>query len=165
MDLSNVIYQHGNIFYKNENGVGFEVEKNSATEPIISPDKSKIIYLSPYGWEIKSSLFLYDLKNNKKRNLISPNDKDYIPKKALWVSENLIVVIIGYAYGTIALGGNVYLYNLEEDSLKPITNYEESIRITEMFLTEGKKLHLKGIRYLDSQFMENESYDTVLKLS
>lgn len=55
------------------------------------------------------------------------------PKDIEWIDENRLYVIIGYAYGTVTMGGNLYILNVEDHSITPVfedsTNKEEIMTI------------------------------------
>jgi hypothetical protein len=64
---------------------------------------------------------------------------------------------MGFGYGTISIGGNIFTYDLHNGEIKQITNYTEEIQVTEIEMRNGK-LHISGIRYVDNTFTVTEPF-------
>ncbi|WP_066385467.1 DUF4652 domain-containing protein [Neobacillus mesonae] len=127
------------------------------SKPEFSPDKNKAIYISPLEWECPGSLYLYNLENGYITELVSPDKNQNIPKYAIWLDNSTIVLIYGFGWGTVSMGGNVYTINIEERELKQITNYSGEIQITKLELNSDF-VELIGIRYIDENFNEFVEY-------
>lgn len=95
---------------------------------------------------------MYNLENGTIEILIEP-ENSYIPKDAVWLDNETIAVIIGFGDGTVAVGGNIYIINIETRSKKPLTEYPSEIQITKLEVTENILLY-KGIEYIDSNLSE-----------
>lgn len=132
----------------NPSGEKVIINDNYPSPPEYSVDEKKAIYISPLEWECPGSLYLYNLENGHITELVKPDDRDYIPKYAIWINNETIAVIIGFGSGTVSVGGNVYIYDLRNDQLKQITHYTNEIQITKINIIDGA-LELDGIQYTD----------------
>lgn len=137
------------------------LEKDFPSIPIISPNQKYAIYIAPLEWEVSGNLYLYDLHKGKNKVCIKPDENDNIPKYATWLNEHLIIVIIGHGHGTVAVGGNVYLYDIETESKIQITNYPSKIQITKVEL-ENDLIIFKGIEYIDDTLNDFQTYEATI---
>lgn len=117
----------------------------SHSKPSINADKDKIIYISPLEWEQLGDLMLYNLNSENLEKLEVPN----IPinstiKKAEWLTSDKLLLIIGHAYGTISLGGNLYTYDLIKKELNKIIKLSKYEEIKD-FEVKEKKIHLEKV--------------------
>lgn len=55
---------------------------------------------------------IFKLKDNEERQ--------YTPKKVEWIDEERMFVIIGYAHGTVTVGGKLYELNLRDNMVTPV---------------------------------------------
>jgi hypothetical protein len=135
------------------------------SRPEYSPDKKKAIYISPLEWECPGSLYLYNLENGYITELIPPNFKNQnIPKYAIWLNSETIATIIGFGDGTVSVGGNVYIYNINYSEIKQITNYPGEIQITKLTLKDDI-LELTGIQYIDDNFNNFKDFKEKISLN
>ncbi|MGG3821662.1 DUF4652 domain-containing protein [Geobacillus thermodenitrificans] len=152
------------IYVMKADGSKEVLEAEFPSEPVTSPDKTKAVYIAPLEWERLGSLYLYDLLTGENKELIKPDDKHHIPKKVIWLDNHNLAVIIGFGYGTVAIGGNVFVYNLDTEQKKPLTEYDQRTQVTNIVFKDGV-LELEGIRYIDDTFNEFERFEEKIKLS
>lgn len=165
MKFSEIKYGNdGSIYYEKSEGKKKFIEYSGSTKPIISPNHKNIIYISPCEWETKSSLYLYNLVTQNKKVLIEPSSDNNIPKDAIWISDNIIAIIIGYAYGTVETGGNIYLYNLEKEKYYIFKEYSDKIQINAFILFSDNTLSVSGIKYIDNQYNESTRFKENLEI-
>jgi Tol biopolymer transport system component len=126
------------------------------SEPRISPDNQKVIFISPLEWETKGNLYLLDLTTGNIGEIISYSDQN-TPKDAVWLNDQYIAVIIGYVYGTVAVGGDIYIYNVNCQKLSRLTYGTPSVQITTLEVRNGI-LCYEGIKYTDEQKIKFEPY-------
>lgn len=55
---------------------------------------------------------IFKLKDNEERQ--------YTPKKVEWIDEERMFVIIGYAHGTVTVGGKLYELNIKDNIVTPV---------------------------------------------
>ena len=128
------------------------------SEPVVSPNGKHTVFIDPLEWETLGELYIFDNTIGGFETLINP-ENDLTPKYVKWVDDNTLAVIIGFGYGTVQIGGNLYTYNIKTKEKKQITDFERHIQITSFDVLEGNQLKCKGIKYTDdllNQFIEFE---------
>lgn len=135
---------------------------NYPSEPVKSPNGQHAAYLAPFEWEELSDLYIVDLKDGSQKKLIEGNSESK-PKNVIWENDDNILVILGYPYGTVSIGGNIYRVNIESGKQEQLTNYEDDIQITEFHLEDGT-LHYSGIQYTDDAMIEHKEYSNQISL-
>ena len=155
----NVIYKSGLFSYLNvikDDGTELIVssEETLPAEPVISPDKSSLLYISPGEWEELGELFLYRSGWDKAEVLIprSAMNSNDTPKKVLWLDNENALVIIGFTYGTVSVGGDLYHLNVNDGQLHHLFTDE-----TPELRTEIKSVYIDeadGKRLLSIEFAE-----------
>jgi Domain of unknown function (DUF4652) len=153
------------IIYLIDRGHKKVLESDMPSEPEYSPNESKIVYISPLEWECIGNLYIVDLKTGEKKTLIKPEDDKNIPKQVIWIDEETLGVIMGFGHGTVAVGGNVNLINLNTGILNKFTDYPPEIQITKMELKDNETLFVEGIRYIDNEFNRFVKFEESLSLN
>ena len=128
----------------------------SASEPLESPDGKKAAYVSSIEWEELSDVYIVNLEDGT-QNVLLASENEQKPKKVVWENDENVLVLVGYAYGTVSVGGNIYRVNLETKEKSALTNYEGDIQITD-FKIENSVLKYSGIKYTDDNFNESVEY-------
>ncbi|WP_255906701.1 DUF4652 domain-containing protein [Priestia aryabhattai] len=158
-------YDEQIIYLEKTDGAKEILEDNFPSEPIISPDKTRAVYITPLEWETLGSLYLFDLLSGERILLIGPDESSNIPKGVKWIDDHTLAVIIGYGYGTITIGGNVFTCNIETREVIQVTNYDSSVQITGLNIDQNtKKAELEGIRYVDENLSEFEKFSQEVQL-
>lgn len=96
-----------------------------ACKPKVSPNKSRLIYISPYEWEVLGDLYLCNLsgENTKSEVILSAKKVSEIVapmqkiKVAKWKNNDELYLIIGQGYGTVSEGGDLYTYDIIKNKL------------------------------------------------
>lgn len=151
------------IYIVNEDESEEVLEADSPSDIVVSPDKTKAVYIAPLEWEALGSLYVYDLLLAENKRIIAPDNKDHIPKKVIWLDNRNLAVIIGYGFGTVSIGGNIFVYDLIDEQIKPLTKYDNHIQVTDMVLKEGI-LELEGIQYTDDALNEFKRFKEQITL-
>lgn len=133
------------------------------SKPVKSPNGKKAAYISPWGWETLSVLYIVDLKDGSKKALVS-HDFQNQPKEVIWEDDEHVLVIIGYPYGTIAIGGNIYRVNVISKDKEALTHYDSYTQITDLHLIEGV-LYYNGIQYTDKEYIHYKDYSNQITLT
>lgn len=134
------------------------------SEPVKSPDGKKAVYISPLEWEAVGDLYLVNLEDGSKDVLVAQTENQFIPKKVIWENDENVLVIIGYAMGTIDWGGHIYRVNVETKEKTLITDYDSKVSLTDMYIRDGN-LYYSGIKYIDDDLNENVEYSNHTSLS
>ncbi|WP_432662063.1 DUF4652 domain-containing protein [Wukongibacter baidiensis] len=96
----------------------------STSIPDISPNKRRIAYITPYEWEAIGELYIYDMdieEEDPKKSIKVIKREDIgdqnTVKVAKWLDDRYILTVVGFGYGTVTLGGDLYLYDIENKTL------------------------------------------------
>lgn len=113
------IEENSYILYNEENitiSVGEtkrQICNEYCSDPILNRNNMKIIYISPFEWEMIGKLMMYDIRNEKLTKIeIEEIQEGHTIKKIQWLDDNKIAMIVGFANGTITVGGDLYTYDL-----------------------------------------------------
>lgn len=151
------------IIYLESNELGLVlINDNNPSSPVISPDNKFAVYISPYEWEEKSNLYLIDLSNGSNKKIYEPGIDNLVPKAVTWINSETLALILGYRFGTVEIGGNVYTLNIHTNAVKKITYFDSNIQITNLEMNEGI-LEISGIKYIDENFINKENYFDQIK--
>lgn len=93
-------------------GTDPEMVSDYCSYPAVKPDKSAFAFLEPWGFEETSQLLLYNVATRE----IETGEIPDIPesdtaKEIVWLDNQLLLVIAGYANGTVTKGGKLYFYH------------------------------------------------------
>ncbi|MCM3716184.1 DUF4652 domain-containing protein [Alkalihalobacillus oceani] len=145
------------------NGNTEVLAEDSPTEPVVSADKKKAVYISPLEWEERGNLYIVDLQSGEQEVLVAP-EGDYIPKNAIWQDNKRVLVIIGYGSGTVRVGGNIFSVNIETKEKVKITDYNDGrVQILDFEIKDGI-LTYTGIQYTDNDFQVTKTYSNSISL-
>ena len=136
--------------------------KELASEPVKSPSRLHAVYLAPFEWEMLTDLYLVNLETGEQKPLVKA-DPENKPKNVIWLDHDHVLAIIGYPYGTVSTGGNIYKINIHNGEKVALTNYEGDIQITDFYIEDGV-LHYSGIQYTDDIFNEHKEYENQIDL-
>ena len=127
-----------------------------ASKPNVSPDKSRLIYISPYEWEVLGDLHLCNLhgENVKSEIILSAEkisemvDPSKKVKVAKWKNNEQLYLIIGQGYGTVSEGGDLYIYDIIKNKLSKVytCNYREEIV---NFEVNEEKINLTIVKFTE----------------
>lgn len=118
--------------------------KDNPSKPVISPRGDRLAFIEPYLWETIGDVFLYDGEREEKELLLSRENlpAQTSPKDLYWLDSHHLLMIIGYAYGTVSVGGDLYLLHIEDRELSLIyeTELEEEVKEVKV---QGEELLLR----------------------
>jgi hypothetical protein len=131
-----------------ERMIGIDSEKGKKvicdkkpSSPVVSPDGNKFAYMDVLEWEVPGEVYLYDLEKGKSELIIKQNQdiKDqHTPKGLCWLDNNRLLAIIGFAYGTVSVGGELYLYDVEQGKLSLVLEPGEQEEICAVTVSEDE---------------------------
>ncbi|KGR73514.1 DUF4652 domain-containing protein [Ureibacillus manganicus] len=100
-----------------------QMDFHSVDETEESPLKTKRAILHGRGVDFEgiNQLTIEDLENGKYTIYKYRNEAiQFTPKEVEWIDENRLYVIVGYGYGTVTKGGQLYELNLVNNSIKQV---------------------------------------------
>lgn len=132
------------------------INDNFPSEPEIAPSETKMVFISPYLWEMLGEVYLYDLEKKEEEKLLSRDDlpKQMTPKEIKWITDNHLLLIIGKAYGTVSEGGDLYWLDVETRELYAVSELEENKEYKSIKLKEEEIILEMAI--FDEQFLDYE---------
>jgi len=106
------------IIIKSERGTEV-ISNNYPLLPSISPYTDRIAYLEPWLWEEFSELYIYNPSTGQKEVMIKQGDihGQLTPKSVMWFDDRFMLVIIGPRYGTVSVGGDLYILDTLTEKL------------------------------------------------
>jgi len=94
---------------------------------------------------------IFRLKNNE--------NGQYTPKQLVWIDENRLLIIIGYAYGTVTTGGKLYELNVKDNVVTPvIEDLTEKEEITSIKVNKDGTFTYQKHVYETDDFSSHESH-------
>jgi hypothetical protein len=115
-------------------GYHYTLALEPSSAPRVSYDKSKIAYITPYSWESIGKLYIFDTEINQDVALTGASEppqiieptfdgidaRQYKPNSITWLDNRHLLVVMQYIYGTVTLGGNVYVYDTDTQTTKMV---------------------------------------------
>lgn len=149
------------VFYSEDNVVllGSSKEQKVIVDelvscPAISPDQKCFVYVAG-EMDYPRYISLYDIEAMKSKILFETDYSNGMntPKAAAWLNNRYLLVIVGYAYGTVNLGGNLYAYDMEDGKMTLIFAAGEKSEFLDVRIN-GDQVVLKVMDWQDDQKME-----------
>jgi len=97
-------------------------------------------------------IYLYIILKQKK---ISKKQSRTV-KVLEWIDDSRVLLIIGFAFGTVSQGGDLYCYNIDDKTCDIIIEAEKNSEIIDIEL-EDKELIISKILWLDDNYMDYET--------
>jgi hypothetical protein len=113
--LKKTVYRHGwrSVIIPEATKHPASPRLSPASNWVRSPDRRYTAYIDPLEWEVIGDLYVRDNTTKKIINLTDNNRlSQETPKSVVWLNDTLILFISGYPWGTITVGGKLYIYNL-----------------------------------------------------
>lgn len=135
-----LLYEDHTKILLRKNDVDLIINEELPSNPQLSPDKTKITYISPHEWEVIGSLYLYNVVSAEHTILMKVEeikDKNRI-KKAIWLNDNNLILIIGHAYGTVSIGGDIYTFNINSKKLVSYFKCDKKEQITDINISNNQ---------------------------
>lgn len=87
----------------------------------LSPNYRYSAYISPLKWEVVGNLFIKDRETGEVKKLTHyQTNRSYTPKTVVWLNDTLLLVIEGYTWGTVTVGGSLYIVDSRTGKMHPI---------------------------------------------
>lgn len=139
---------------------------SSPTRPKFNSDRTKIIYVDSFQFEMIGNVTIYDSETETETFYTdyAYDSKSETVKDVEWFDEDSILCIVGYAFGTVSQGGMVYQLNLSTKELKlilPSKTLEEwtnrPYEVVDVYLSDSG-LDIMLVEWLDENY--NDYYYT-----
>lgn len=91
-----------------------------ASRPVLSPGGGQLAYIAPLEFEAAGEVFKYDAAT-KEASMVLACDRfgrDETPYSVSWLTDDLLLVVIGYLWGTVSMGGNLWLCDVRTGQLE-----------------------------------------------
>lgn len=132
----------------------------SCSQPVVSPDGTRFAYIDVLEWEELGEVYLYDVETGT-QELIMKRNKDFesqhTPKDLVWLDDNHLLAVIGFAYGTVSVGGNLHVYDLQKQETRLALEAGEREEITSVKVAPDKVI----VHYVE--FDEEYNHTTDVK--
>jgi hypothetical protein len=153
-----------------KNALDKSVEVQFSTPWITSDDGNYDVCIEGRGEDgIEEDIGKIYLKENNSQEKwafeIEDGGKQLSPKKIIWIDNSNVAVIVGFAYGTIEIGGDVY--NLDIQTGKVTMIYytgDDKINVVDMNKNVDK-LELKLLVYEDDNYIESHLENMIVDLN
>ena len=155
MDESELIYRSNDSGGKRlisyiKNNKEKLINDNGPSEPVINSSKDKVVFIDNYYWEAIGNVWVYDVNKEKSEIIIKSTTGDQQkPKSLTWYDDNKLLVVIGYAYGTVSVGGDLYIYDFDSEELSLIITTDINTEIIDTEIVSD------GIKVNYAKFNEN----------
>ncbi|MGR7910645.1 DUF4652 domain-containing protein [Lysinibacillus capsici] len=144
------------IYYQNEKRLELiRTKKNFEfiSKPVEHDDY--LFCIQPFEWECKGDLIKINTNTGVIEKSLIIDSKD-LSIKNVYIHSKKIYLVIGYLWGTVNQGGDLFKCDMELENLSLLKKFDENIQVTEILGNEGDYLNLRGIRYIDENFNEHE---------
>ncbi|MCL2164253.1 MAG: DUF4652 domain-containing protein [Oscillospiraceae bacterium] len=143
--------------------------------PKISYDRAKVAFLSPFEWEAISKLYIFDTESNLAafssgvypvlEEAAFPDINDQAtPTSISWLDNRHLLVVVQFAYGTVTVGGDVYLFDTEANSSQRIVASTNLTGVRHVTVKDGSAIVYAG-EFIDGNFNEISYYSINLPVS
>ncbi|WP_113674727.1 DUF4652 domain-containing protein [Vallitalea guaymasensis] len=114
-----LVYGESKTIYIKEDNEYIEVGKTLCSYPKIAPNESSIVFVTGEP-DYPGELYLYNLKEHEKTMLLGNDEGSNTPKDVEWLDNKRLLVIRGFGHGTVRLGGEICIYNIENKEVTPL---------------------------------------------
>lgn len=141
------------IFIKSEEG--YKVLSSYLTSyPELAPDKRKIAYIEPNEQDLPRTLYIYNIENDLKKFILETDEKGTnTPKVVKWLNNEYLGLIIGYGYGSVSLGGSLYVYDINNEELFLALTPEKKSEFRNLRV-DGESIILDIVKWTDDNWNE-----------
>lgn len=133
-----------------------------ASEMHYNEERDIYAYIDDVGFEVIGNVNLYDPTTGESTQITSYdyNGTDPTVKKLAWLSDNQLLLIVGFAYGTVTVGGSLYVLSIDTGELKEILVPSDHEEIIDIVLPDGGSEELLFVvAKWDDNFMNYETYN------
>jgi hypothetical protein len=111
----------------------FEDEPEYRSKLRMNPSSNYGAYISPQEWEMVGNIYIKNMLTDEVRKLTHYKmNSSTTPKKLRWINDTLLLVIAGYTWGTITVGGNLYVVDSRNGMFYPVIETSPGQEVAEM---------------------------------
>lgn len=151
----------------------YQLVDNFPTMPELSPDKTKMAFIDCLEFEVIGNLHIYDSESGFLSKITNyhygrkASDTPLAGKKTVkevkWLDDDRLLMIAGLSVGTVTQGGDVYLYDIQQDTLEMVIEAEDKTDIASIQVNDND-IKLTIVRWIDDNYEESVvEYKTVNK--
>lgn len=136
------------------------------SKPIISSDKGRLAFISPFEFELAGEVWLYDTIENKKEKIftLAQANEGNSAKRLYWVDDSHLLVLTGNIYGTVSLNRTLYLVNIESKQTQSILALEDDQDIRDLKVNNQARVTMNIATY-NEQLIEAETKSKVIDIT
>lgn len=86
-------------------------------------------FISPYEWESKGTIYLMKIVSGEIEQISLNIKVDLTPKYLFWNKNDSLLLLLGPLYGTIEVGGDLYSYDINNNELKLLKEFEKKFKL------------------------------------
>jgi hypothetical protein len=171
--------QYMPVFQKREAEKGFNPKFNTPWQN--SKSKTYSATVEGKGQEAQeegiATVVVKDVKTNNKWifELAENETKQFTPKAVKWIDDENLLVIVGLGYGTVDVGGELYILNINDGSVRKadlenklnLDKYSQVTKIVSIkpLQTGEQEVTVEVHIYKDDMFNENRTETRTLTIS
>jgi len=137
-----------------------ELSSNFPSPPKISPDARRLAFIAPWQWEEIGDIYIYNYPEDNLSTLLEGADfaSQHTPKNVWWFDDDYLLVLEGYAYGTVSVGGELKIVEVNSGEKVSLVAFPEEDRkeIMDIEYIEEEELYILEIAQFDEEFLEYE---------
>lgn len=146
---------------QNGNWAEISTLEDYPSRPIISPDQTKLAFISPFEFEMTGDVWLYDALTLTS-TIIYPADRanKESAKQLLWADDSHVVILVGNTYGTITLNRTLYMLDVTDLTLERMVQVELNQDLRDITMDKSSILSLNVVTYNDEMMEEQSEFRT-----
>jgi hypothetical protein len=115
------------------------------------------------GEEGIAQILINDLQSNSKWLLVlTENERQFTPKFVEWIDEENLLVIVGYSQGTVSLGGEVFIVNINTGSTDLVYGVTSNREEVVSFKKGNNVLDLQVVVYTDDNMSQYKTEQRII---
>lgn len=173
VSLKTIDTTDGELAYDNKNNSLYKVIRHNNAieyselekEPDKDQEGKKLAFVFPYEWEVIGNVFIYNTKNDGLEKLTNYDFPDqYTPKDVWWIDNDKLIILIGHAYGTVTVGGDLFIMDILTNKLLPIYQCEPQDEVMDIVINNKDQCLTLKIAKHDDEYISYKIYKKNLDL-
>jgi len=134
---------------------------SSINELVYNRSRELVAYIDAVGFETIGNVILLNVKTGERTQLTSFDygESQTTVKQLVWYSDNELLLIVGYSYGTVTIGGSVHVLDLDTGSMKEIVKPMDNQEI----MTIVEPVNSRKVTFVCAEWDDNAmNYETFI---